>query len=173
MNPHKGVSASALLARASQTQIAEWLQENADEPRAREIAQSLVEYREIRPLTTTVELSEAIKRALKSGGKHLEPPEVSAIIARVFQALRIAVNDEFSALENFLKSLPESLVSGGRAAILTFHSGEDRRVKKAFAEGEQNGDYRMISNSIIRPSPAEIAGNSRAASAKLRWAIRS
>src|SRR5436190_3011713 len=173
MNPHKGVPASALLAKASQPQIAEWLHENADEPRAFEIARSLVEHRVIRPLTTTLELGEAIERALRNGGRRPESREVSAAIARVFQALRIVVNDEFNALENFLRFLPESLKPGGRAVILTFHSGEDRRVKKAFAEGAQNGTYRAISREVVRPSPAEILGNSRAASAKLRWAVRS
>ena len=91
---------------------------------------------------------------------------------RVFQALRIAVNDEFSALDAFLRNLPACLKPGGRVAILTFHSGEDRRVKKAFAAGHQDGIYSKISEDVIRPAPAEQHSNPRSAPAKLRWAIR-
>ena len=94
-------------------------------------------------------------------------------VRRVFQALRIAVNDEFSALETFLRNLPACLKPGGRVAILTFHSGEDRRVKKSFAGDYQNGIYSEISDEIIRPTPAEQHSNPRSAPAKLRWAIRS
>jgi 16S rRNA (cytosine1402-N4)-methyltransferase len=90
----------------------------------------------------------------------------------VFQALRIAVNDEFNALETFLRHLPHCLKSGGRVAILTFHSGEDRRVKKSFQTGEQAGLYEKIADEVIRPSREEVHANPRASSAKLRWAVR-
>jgi 16S rRNA (cytosine1402-N4)-methyltransferase len=90
----------------------------------------------------------------------------------VFQALRVAVNDEFGALEAFLRNLPSCLKAGGRVAILTFHSGEDRRVKKAFQEGERSGIYSSIAHDVIRPSREEVHANPRSSSAKLRWAIR-
>ncbi|HEY3416611.1 MAG TPA: 16S rRNA (cytosine(1402)-N(4))-methyltransferase, partial [Armatimonadota bacterium] len=93
-------------------------------------------------------------------------------IRRTFQALRIAVNQEFSALDTLLHVLPYCLNPGGRAALLTFHSGEDRRVKHAFQQGLDRGDYSAISPTVLRPTPEERAANPRASSAKLRWAIR-
>jgi 16S rRNA (cytosine1402-N4)-methyltransferase len=88
----------------------------------------------------------------------------------VFQALRIAVNDEFSALETFLRNLPSCLNPGGRVAILTFHSGEDRRVKKSFEAGMRDGFYTAIAHEVIRPTPEEQRSNPRSSPAKLRWA---
>ena len=93
-------------------------------------------------------------------------------VRRVLQALRIAVNDEFSALETLLRHLPTSLRPGGRAAIISFHSGEDRRVKKAFAAGLRDGLYARIADEVIRPGPEERRANPRSTSAKLRWAQR-
>jgi len=93
-------------------------------------------------------------------------------IRRVFQALRIAVNDEFSALDTFLRNLPACLNPGGRVAILTFHSGEDRRVKKSFEAGLRGGIFSDIAHDILRPSSAERNSNPRSAPAKLRWARR-
>jgi 16S rRNA (cytosine1402-N4)-methyltransferase len=95
-----------------------------------------------------------------------------ATIRRVFQALRIEVNDEFSALETFLRFLPQCLNTGGRVAILTFHSGEDRRVKRFFDEGLRSGAYAEVSRSVMRPGPAELRANPRSAPAKLRWAVK-
>jgi 16S rRNA (cytosine1402-N4)-methyltransferase len=97
---------------------------------------------------------------------------VAASIRRTFQALRIAVNDEFSALDALLRMLPLCLAPGGRVAILTFHSGEDRRVKKAFEDGRSDGSYSAIADDVIRPSAGERRANPRASSAKLRWAVR-
>ena len=91
---------------------------------------------------------------------------------RVFQTLRIAVNDEFSALETWLRNLPACLNPSGRVAVLTFHSGEDRRVKKAFEAGLRAGAYAEIAREILRPTPAELRANPRSAPAKLRWARR-
>ena len=88
----------------------------------------------------------------------------------MFQTLRIAVNDEFSALETFLRQLPQCLNPGGRVAILTFHSGEDRRVKKSFEANYGNGVYADIAREVVRPTAAEQYGNPRSAPAKLRWA---
>jgi len=115
---------------------------------------------------TTGALATAIRRSL--AGVNREEKELS--VRRVFQALRIAVNDEFSALEALLRHLPGCLSSGGRVAILTFHSGEDRRVKKSLEAGLREGVYSEISPEVIRPSGEEIRENTRAAPAKLRWA---
>jgi 16S rRNA (cytosine1402-N4)-methyltransferase len=93
-------------------------------------------------------------------------------IRRTFQALRIAVNDEFAALEALLRSLPYCLAPGGRVAMLTFHSGEDRRVKKAFQAGHRDGVYSAIATEVIRSTKQETFANRRASSAKLRWAVR-
>ena len=111
-------------------------------------------------------------RSVRAALPRLGKEDSDLTVRRVFQALRIAVNDEFSALENFLRNLPACLKPGGRVAVLTFHSGEDRRVKKAFAAGHQNGIYSEISEDVLRPTPAEQHSNPRSAPAKLRWAIR-
>ncbi|MGI8437602.1 MAG: 16S rRNA (cytosine(1402)-N(4))-methyltransferase, partial [Chthoniobacterales bacterium] len=113
-------------------------------------------------------LADAIRAALPQVRDH----ERELSVRRVFQALRIAVNDEFSALDTFLRHLPACLNPGGRVAVLTFHSGEDRRVKKAFAAGQRDGHYAAISPEVVRPGAAERRSNPRATSAKLRWAIR-
>jgi len=118
--------------------------------------------------STTRQLSDAIRAALPRPGRD----DSDLAVRRVFQALRIAVNDEFSALETFLRHLPACLKPGGRAAILTFHSGEDRRVKKAFADGQRAGIYSEIAGEVIRPTPEERNSNPRSAPAKLRWARR-
>src|SRR5687768_2435273 len=119
--------------------------------------------------SSTAALRETIHRVL---AKH--PPEARDLSVRgVFQALRIAVNDEFSALEAFLRQLPDCLAPGGRIAILTFHSGEDRRVKKAFAEGHRASHYAEIAREVLRASPEEQRQNPRSIPAKLRWAVAS
>ncbi len=170
MNPERGRPASALLAVVTVSDLAQMLAENADEPRAQLLAESLCHARSVKPITTTKVLARQIHEALTSARR--PEVEIDSAIRRVFQALRIAVNDEFGALETFLRHLPACLNSGGRVAILTFHSGEDRRVKKAFQAGERNGLYARIAHEVIRPAPEEIRANPRAASAKLRWAIR-
>jgi 16S rRNA (cytosine1402-N4)-methyltransferase len=162
LNPQRGQSAAAFLEKQSATALAELLTENSDEPHAATLASALAGQR----FETTMTLANAI-RALLPKADHDER-ELS--VRRVFQALRIAVNDEFSALDTFLRNLPASLNPGGRVAILTFHSGEDRRVKKAFAEGLRTGAYAEIARDVLRPSPEERVANLRSGAAKLRWA---
>jgi len=164
MNPEKGQPASELLATISEEKLARLLAENADEPQAEAIAHALTARRS--ELTTTTTLAAAVREALPVG------EEADDAVRRTFQALRIAVNQEFSALDTLLAVLPYCLNPGGRAAILTFHSGEDRRVKRAFQEGLERGLYSEISPAVLRPSPEERYANPRASSAKLRWAIR-
>lgn len=164
MNPQRGQSAGALLARLRPEALARLLIENADEPHAELLAPLLAG----KVFATTGKLAGAIRSALPE----LAKDESDLTVRRVFQALRIAVNDEFSALETLLRNLPSCLNPGGRVAILTFHSGEDRRVKKAFAEGQRHGWYAAIAEDVIRPSPAERQANLRSGPAKLRWARR-
>ncbi len=164
MNPQRGQSASAFLAKISPDALAGLLQANADEPRATELAAALAGH----TFATTRELAAAIRAALP----RLNRDDTNLTVRRVFQALRIAVNDEFGALDTLLRHLPACLNPGGRVAILTFHSGEDRRVKKAFEAGLRDGIYADIAHEVIRPTPEERHGNSRSSPAKLRWARR-
>ena len=164
MNPGKGRSASALLADLTPPELAETFRENADEPRAALLAQRLAGQH----FSLTTDLAGAIRAAVPN----LAATEQEKTVRRIFQALRIAVNDEFGALETLLRHLPECLKPGGRVAILTFHSGEDRRVKKSFEAARQDGLYATIAHDVIRPGAEEIRANPRASSAKLRWALR-
>ncbi len=170
MNPDRGVPAAAWLATTSEEKLCRLLRENADEPYAEAIAHALVARRG--DIGTTTALTEAIRAALCT----LPAPERAAAgddsIRRTFQALRIAVNGEFSALDTLLGVLPYCLNPGGRAAILTFHSGEDRRVKHAFQQGLESGCYADIARTVERPTPEERQSNPRSTSAKLRWAVR-
>ena len=164
MNPQRGQPAAALLQKIKPAALDELLTVNADEPNAAHLASALAE----KNFTSTLHLASVIRATLP----RLSRDDADLTVRRVFQALRIAVNDEFSALDTFLRHLPASLKPGGRVAILTFHSGEDRRVKKAFASGHEDGVYAEIAQEVMRPSPAEQHANPRSASAKLRWAVR-
>jgi 16S rRNA (cytosine1402-N4)-methyltransferase len=117
---------------------------------------------------TTTDLAAAIQSALPSVPR--EDRDLS--VRRVFQAIRIEVNEEFTALDTLLRILPQCLNPGGRVAILTFHSGEDRRVKKAFQAGREDGLYQEIARRVLRATPEERHANPRSTSAKLRWAVR-
>ena len=167
MNPARGLSAAQWLERASAAELAEALAENADEPHAQRVAAALCARRGA--LRTTHELCAAIRAGLPA---RVEEDEVERSIRRVFQAVRIEVNDEFGVLETLLRALPECLRAGGRAAILSFHSGEDRRVKKAFEAGLRAGAYATLNGGVIRPGADEVRANPRASPAKLRWARR-
>lgn len=169
MNPQRGQSAAELLQRLDSRKLESLLIENADEPYAGVLTRHLTQKAASGKLTTTQALAETIRAALP---RHAPEEERELSVRRVFQALRIAVNEEFSVLESFLRSLPQALRPGGRVAILTFHSGEDRRVKQAFQIGLQDGQYASIATEIIRPTRQETQINPRASSAKLRWAIR-
>jgi 16S rRNA (cytosine1402-N4)-methyltransferase len=149
------------------------LEENADEPYAEEIAQIVVsEIRKGNKVDTTTKLAELVEKALCHVPQAERKDAVKKSCARTFQALRIDVNNEFEVLDGFLEKLPGVLNPGGRVAILTFHSGEDRLVKKSFKWHKQIGDYSDIAKDVIRPSKEECIRNSRAHSTKLRWATR-
>ena len=117
-------------------------------------------------------LSDIIRKTLGSSRTSLSQDDIKTSIQRVFQALRIAVNDEFGVLKQFLNLLPECMKPGGRIAILTFHSGEDRLVKKSFQAGLRNGIYSSIARVPVRPGADERRSNPRSCCAKLRWAVR-
>lgn len=162
MNPQRGVSAAALLKKLTPAALAELLVDNADEPRATDLSAALAG----KAFATTLELSQAIREA----SPRLAREEVEQTVRRVFQTLRIAVNEEFSALDTLLRNLSSCLNPGGRVAILTFHSGEDRRVKKAFQAGLREGVYAEVAREVVRPSAEERHSNPRSIPAKLRWA---
>jgi 16S rRNA (cytosine1402-N4)-methyltransferase len=170
MNPQRGQPASTFLANIMEAELARILAEYADEPRAVLIARSICRARSVAPISTTKSLARVVEEAFAELRPSKDAVDIST--RRAFQALRIAVNDEFSALETFLRNLPGCLNPKGRVTILTFHSGEDRRVKKAFQAGERDGTYAQVAQEVIRPGAEEIRANPRASSAKLRWAIK-
>jgi 16S rRNA (cytosine1402-N4)-methyltransferase len=167
MNPERGLSAAEWLARVSLEELSAVLSEHADEPHALAIARGLVAA--AGKLATTHDLAHAIRRALPA---RLAPVDAERSVRRSFQAVRIAVNRELESLDAWLRQLPGCVRSGGRVAVLTFHSGEDRRVKLAFQQGQRDGTYAAVSDEVIRASPEEQRANPRSAPAKLRWARR-
>jgi 16S rRNA (cytosine1402-N4)-methyltransferase len=164
MNPSRGLSAEDWLARISAEKLEYALQANADEPRAESIAAILAGNR----FTTTLALANAVRESIRVSDEN----ERELTVRRVFQAIRIAVNEEFTALDAFLRILPKCLKPGGRAAILTFHSGEDRRVKQSMKAGLRDGIFSEMSEGAIIASPEERRMNPRSTSAKLRWVER-
>ena len=173
LNPKSGKPASMLLKNISQSKLAMLLIENSDEPYAEAIAKAIVtKISKGEVISTTEQLKEIIKETLEFIPKDKRLEAVKKSCTRCFQALRIEVNNEFGVLDKFLEKLPFALAEGGRVAILSFHSGEDRRVKKSFQSLLRAGIYSEIVAEPIRPSAEEIFSNPRARSAKLRWAIK-
>lgn len=173
LDPASGVTAAERLGELDEEELEALLVENADEPYAQRIARAVMQvYRRGGSVETTRQLASLIEGALSflPAGERKEAVKKSC--QRTFQALRIDVNSEFEVLYAFLEKLPGVLKPGGRAAILTFHSGEDRLVKKAFRQYQREGIYREVSEDVIRPSAEECRRNPRARSTKLRWAIR-
>lgn len=173
LNPLKGISAADRLNHISQDELQGMLLENADEPHSEEIAHAIISaIKKGADIKTTSQLQQIIKDTLKFIPEKDRDNEIKKSCQRCFQALRIDVNNEFEVLYEFLEKLPAAMAEGGRVAILTFHSGEDRLVKKSFKRFYREGLYREIAPDAIRPSAAECSSNSRARCAKLRWAIK-
>jgi 16S rRNA (cytosine1402-N4)-methyltransferase len=175
MDRSRGRTAAQLLATISVEELSAALRDFSDEPQAERLASAIVEARGHEPLETTTDLATFLQRIGGQEEWRLHPSPGKWNLhpaARTFQALRILVNRELANLEHLLRILPAILASGGRAGIISFHSGEDRLVKAAFQEGLRRGVYREISREPIRPSRAEGVDNPRARSAKLRWAVR-
>lgn len=173
LNPEKGIPAAKRLKSITQTELAGMLMENADEPYAQEIARAVIQERQSgAQIDTTTSLAQIISRALAFLPKDKQKEEIKKSSQRVFQALRIDVNNEYEVLYEFLEKLPDVLSEGGRAAVLTFHSGEDRLVKKSFKRLYKEGIYREILEDVIRPGKEEIMQNGRARSTKMRWAVK-
>ena len=171
MDPTRGTPASTLINRLSEQDLAAAFYELGDETDAPQIAKLIIDRRQIKPIETTQELTAVICQARRftlerAAGAKLHPA------ARTYQALRILVNRELANLDRLLTVLPDILKPNGIAAIITFHSGEDRRVKKAFREAGREGIYSEVAPDPILATEEEIAINSRARSAKLRWAKR-
>ena len=172
MNPSRPPSAADWLARVSTADLASALTGNSDEPYAEVLARELTARRSKTPFTRTRQLAETIRAILRRNDPRHDPETDDDCVRRVFQAIRIAVNDEFGVLNLFLRQLPSCLKAGGRVAILTFHSGEDRRVKQAFREGLRAGNYSAVNEEVVRAGPEERRANPRSSPAKLRWAIQ-
>lgn len=171
MDPTRGQPASQLVNTLPQQELAAALQELGDEDDAEKIAELIVARRQRHPIETTQDLVALVCAARdftlqRAAGAKLHPA------ARTFQALRILVNREMANLERLLAVLPACLSPGGTAAIISFHSGEDRRVKHAFREGLRAGAYAEISPDPVVADASEQAANPRSRSAKLRWARR-
>lgn len=181
MDPTRGRTAADLLMTMAEADLATSLYELADEPEADKIAAAIVRARTQQPIQTTFDLARIVGAAVgqpvdKGRGWRLRPRPGQwqrHPAALTFQALRIMVNRELANLEHLLRVLPSVLAPGGRAVIISFHSGEDRLVKAAFKEGQRSGIYAAIAEDPLRASDAERQSNPRSRSAKLRWAVRS
>ena len=174
LDPQHGIPASQRLRELNREELIGMLVENSDEPYAEQIASQICKtFKKGGSMDTTTALREAIERALCFLPENKEKKDIlKKTCQRVFQALRIDVNSEFEVLGAFLNALPEALADGGRVAILTFHSGEDRLVKKAFQQYYREGIFEEIATDVIRPTAEECRQNGRARSTKMRWAVR-
>ena len=173
LNQEKGISAAERLDKISREELAGMLYENSDEPYCEEIAKAITdEIRKGNRVDTTTKLREIIEKTLDFLPEKEKKDTVRKTCQRVFQALRIDVNREFEVLYEFMEKLPDALKPGGRVAILTFHSGEDKLVKKALKAGYKAGIYSDYAKDVVRPSAQECAQNGRARSTKMRWAVK-
>lgn len=173
LNPESGQSAAERLRSVTPDELEGMLIENSDEPYAAEITKEVFkEFRKGNKIETTKRLAEVIEQALVIVPEKERKEAVKKSCQRTFQALRIDVNSEFEVLEAFLEKLPDVMAPGGRIAILTFHSGEDRLVKKSFKRLQKAGVYSEVATDVVRPSAEECAKNGRARSTKMRWAVK-
>ena len=173
LDPEKGESAAERLREVSYEELVGMFQEDSDEPYAEEIATVIMKRNRTKNyVETTTQMKDAIEEALAFVPEKDRKEAVKKSCQRCFQALRIDVNSEFEVLYDFLDKLPDALRPGGKVAILTFHSGEDRLVKRAFKAGAKAGVYSEVSKDVIRPSAEECARNPRARSTKMRWAVK-
>jgi 16S rRNA (cytosine1402-N4)-methyltransferase len=177
MDRSRGKTAAELLNTLPPEDLVAALVELGDEPEAGKIVAAVVAAREKKPLSRTSELRDLIRhaapvRTVRGPGAPPERKQLLLPATRVFQALRILVNRELANLQQLLRVLPAVLKPGGTAAVISFHSGEDRLIKAAFRDGRRTGVYAAVSDDAVRPSEAEKAANPRARSAKLRWAKR-
>lgn len=173
LDPEKGESAAERLREVSYEELVGMFQENSDEPYAEEIATVIMKRNRTKNyVETTTQMKDAIEEALAFVPEKDRKEAVKKSCQRCFQALRIDVNSEFEVLYDFLDKLPDALRPGGKVAILTFHSGGDRLVKRAFKAGAKAGVYSEVSKDVIRPSAEECARNPRARSTKMRWAVK-
>ena len=173
LDPEKGESAAERLREVSYEELVGMFQENSDEPYAEEIATVIMKRNRTKNyVETTTQMKDAIEEALAFVPEKDRKEAVKKSCQRCFQALRIDVNSEFEVLYDFLDKLPDAIRPGGKVAILTFHSGEDRLVKRAFKAGAKAGVYSEVSKDVVRPSAEECARNPRARSTKMRWAVK-
>ena len=173
LNQEAGISAAERLDTITREELAGMLYENSDEPYCEELAKAITdEIRKGNRIDTTTKLREVIEKTLDFLPEKEKKDTIKKTCQRTFQALRIDVNREFEVLYEFMEKLPDALKPGGRVAILTFHSGEDKLVKKALKEGCRAGIYADYSKDVVRPSAQECAQNGRARSTKMRWAVR-
>ena len=174
LNQEKGISAAERLDNISEEELAGMLYENSDEPYCEELARAITnEIRRGNRIDTTTKLRNVIEKTLDFLSNNKEKKEIiKKTCQRTFQALRIDVNNEFEVLYEFMEKLPGALKPGGRVAILTFHSGEDKLVKKALKAGYKEGIYSEYARDVVRPSAQECAQNGRARSTKMRWAVK-
>lgn len=173
LNPHKGISASERLMELSCSEIENILFKNSDEPYCKEIAKAIVKSKSKGYIKTTKELFNIICESLDFLPNNNDKKEIiKKTCQRVFQAIRIEINSEFEVLKEFLDKLPNVMKTGGKVIVLTFHSGEDRMVKKAFKDYYNNKVFSFINRDVIRPSSEECYKNPRAKSTKLRYAVK-
>ncbi len=173
LNQQSGISAAERLDTISRDELAGMLYENSDEPYCEELARAITdEIRKGNRIDTTTKLRQVIEKTLDFLPEKEKKDTIKKTCQRVFQAFRIDVNHEFEVLYEFMEKLPGALKPGGRVAILTFHSGEDKLVKRALKEGFRDGIYSEYAKDVVRPSAQECAQNARAHSTKMRWAVR-